>query len=131
MSANPQRRARPMIVTFAVIILILGMTIRFVHVFSGAHVDKQGAYLFLAVLVGIPYLIIWFIFLGKNWARWVFLIVFGMALCSLSVRVQQLPSVSAEEMVTYGAQVLFCAIAAVALLSGTAVDWFREKNNDT
>lgn len=131
MSANPQHRSRPLIVTFSVILLTIGMTVRFMHVFSGAHVDKPIVYLFLAVLVGVPYLIIWFIFLGKNWARWVFLIVFGMALCSLSFRVQQLLSLPAQEILAYSAQLLLCLIAAGALLSSTSVEWFRGKKNDT
>ena len=120
-----------MIVTFAVILLTLGMTVRFIRVFSGAHVDKPAVYLVLAVIVGVPYLIIWFIFLGKNWARWVFLVVFGMALCSLSVRVQQLLSLPVQEILVYSAQVLLCLIAAGALLSSTSVEWFRGKKNDT
>src|SRR6266699_3429233 len=101
MSANPQRPARPMIVTFAVILLTLGMTIRFIHVFSDAHVVTPVVYLVLALMIGVPYLVIWFIFLGKNWARWVFLVVFGMALCSLSVSVQRLLALPAQEIAVY------------------------------
>ena len=131
MSANSQRSSRPTIVTFAVILLTLGMTIRFLHVFSGAHVGHLAALLFLAPVVAIPYLFIWFIFLGKNWARWVFLVMFGLAMCSLSVRVQRLLSLPAGDIAAYCAQVFLCAVAAISLLSSTAVDWFRGKKNDT
>ena len=131
MSVTPQRGPRPMIVIFAVILLTLGMTVRFIPVFAGARVEKPTVYLIMAVVVGIPYFIIWLIFLGKNWARWVFLVVFGMALCSLATRFQELLSLPAKEVAAYIAQVLLFLVAAGALLSSTAVEWFRGKKNDT
>jgi hypothetical protein len=118
-----------MTVTFAVILLLLGMTIRFITVFSGAHVRQPGAYAVLAVLVGIPYLIIWFIFQGKNLARWVFLVVFGLALCSLSVNLQKLFSLPVEQAIGYTVQVMLCLTAAAALLSSASANWFRGKND--
>src|SRR5689334_15259791 len=127
MSANLQRSSRPMIVTFAVILISIGMTTRIFHVFSSAHVEKPAFYLALMTVVSIPYLIIWFIFLGKNWARWVFLVVFGFGLLSSLARVHQWGSLPVREIVVYCVQALLCAVAAVALLSTTAVDWFRGK----
>jgi hypothetical protein len=120
-----------MLVTFAVILLTLGMTIRFTYVFSSAHVEKPVTYVVLAVVIGVPYLVIWFIFLGKNWARWAFLVVFGMALCSLSASIQRLLAQTAWGIVVYSAQVLLGLIAAVALLSDSSANWFRQMKNDT
>lgn len=112
-------------VTFAVILLVLGLTVRFIHVLSGAHIEKPLVYVVLGVVAAVPYLIIWFIFLGKNWARWLFLVVFGLALCSLSVRFQELLSLPAEEIGAYCAQLFLYTTAACALLSTTSGEWFR------
>ena len=130
MDSTAHRRSRPRTVTLAVILLALGMTIRFVHIFAGAHVDQPAACIVLALIVSLPYLVIWFISRGKNWARWIFLVVFGLALCSLTASVQRLLAQPVLDIAVYSVQVLLCFIAAAALLSHSSAEWFRELKND-
>ena len=74
MNATTHRRSRPVAVTVAVILLAVSVTIGFTRVLVGAHVDKPAVYIVLALVVAVPYLIVWFIFCGKNWARWVLIL---------------------------------------------------------
>jgi hypothetical protein len=134
MNATTQGRSRPMVVTFAVILLFLGMTIRFVSIFSAAHVRIRSlaAYIVLAAVISLPYVVIWLIFLGKNWARWIFLVVLGMAVFSLPfVSVQRLMTLPADAIAVYAVQVLCLLTAAIALLSNSSVAFFCGGKNDT
>src|SRR5438128_1817850 len=106
MNSTTHQRSRPVAVIVAVILLAIGMTIRFMHVFgdTDAHVDKLAIYIFLALLVSVPYLVMWFIFRGKNWARLVFFVVFGLALCSIPISIQRLLTQPVLDIAVYCVQ---------------------------
>ena len=131
MNATTHRRSRPVAVTVAVIVLTVSVTIGFTRVLVGAHVDKPAVYIVLALVVAVPYLIIWFIFCGKNWARWVFLLVFGLAMCALAVSIQPLLTQPPLDIALYCVRVFLCLIAASNLLLRPSVEWFRGNKNDT
>jgi hypothetical protein len=134
MNSTTHRQPRPVLVTLAVILLVIGTTVRFGFTFVNLGGNLSGnplVYCIFAIIVSIPYLIIFFIFRGMNWARWTFLIVFGLALLALPRSLANLSDHSALDIVVYGVQVLLALIAAVALLSRPSVEWFRRQKKET
>ena len=131
MDSATHTRSRPPAVTLAVILLTVGMTAGVLRGVIGVHFSKPVLWLLLAAVAVVPYLVIWFIFRGKNWARWVFLIMFVLAICSLSVSPQRLLAQSAFDIILYCGRLLLGLIAAGALFSPSSTEWFRGNKNES
>jgi len=132
MDSATHRGSRPKAVSVAVYLLALGTTIGFAWAFADANFGeiRPITYLLLSPIIAIPYVVIWFIFRGKNWARWLFLVVFGLALCSLAASFQQLLTLPILDIVVYSARMLAGFIAAVILVEPSSSKWFRASKND-
>ena len=132
MDSALHQSSRPKAVLVALHLLALGTTIGFASAIAGAHSSeiRPIAYLLLSPIIAIPYVVIWFVFRGKNWARWLFLIGFGLALCSLAASFQELLTLPTLDIVVYSARMLAGFIAAVILVEPSSVKWFRAPKND-
>jgi len=129
MSITTNQNTRPVTVRVAVISLLTSMAIVIVTLAVRAHWSNPLAYVSFTLIVGVPLLFLWFIYQGKNWARWVFLVVFALGLLS------SLASFHLPKTHTTITLVLFCIhsvlqlVAAIALLLRPSNDWFRGHTN--
>jgi hypothetical protein len=122
---NPTNQSsRPAAVIVAVVMLSLSALIATIKIAVGAHLDKPLTYVVLAVILGIPALMIWLIYRGKNWARWVFIVMFALGLLFLPSSIQTLQTHSSFDLAIYCVQLLLQLVAAVALCLRPARLWF-------
>jgi hypothetical protein len=129
MTITTNQNPRPVTVRVAVIFLLISMAIVIITIAGRTHWSDPRAYVGFMLIVGVPLLFVWLIYQGKNWARWVFLVMFALGLL-FSLRSFHLPK--AHTTVTL---VLFCIhsvlqlVAAIALLLRPSNDWFRGHTN--
>src|SRR3954471_7460068 len=98
--------SRPPAVTVAVVLLSVSLAIAIIKMAVGARLDNPLTYVLLLIILGVSALMIRFISRGKNWARWVFIVLFALGL-SLSPRsIQRLQNHSGFDVVFYCAQAL-------------------------
>src|SRR5512132_2185665 len=71
MNTSAPERSRPITVQIAVAILAVSVGIGMVKLTLGAHLDNPLTYLLLAAVLGVSTTMVWLIFRGRNWARWV------------------------------------------------------------
>jgi hypothetical protein len=127
---NPTHQSlRPVTVTIAVVLLSVSAPIGVIKVAVGAHLDNPLTYVVLAVILGVSALMIWLIFRGKNWARWVFIVLFALGLLLLPRSIQRLQTHSNFDVVVYCVQLLLQLVAAVALCLRPARQWFGGGTN--
>lgn len=117
--------SRPLAVTFAVGLLSLSTAIAIIDMaVTAPWNDPLPTCLMFAFIGGVAALFIWFIFQGKNWARWVFLVVFALGLLLSPLSVQRLQGHPAADVVIYWVQLILQLIAATALVLRPARQWF-------
>jgi hypothetical protein len=124
MDKSIPQRSRPGAVTVAVVLLCISVVAGLIKAFGRAKLDNPFTYVLLAVIVGVQALIIWLIFRGKNWARWVFIVVFALGLLVSPWSIQRLLTHSRLDLVLYCIQLTLQLGAAVALCLGPARQWF-------
>jgi hypothetical protein len=71
-------------VTLAVLLAVVGVTIGFVRLLFHAPLGAPGLYLIPAAIFTLQYSVIYFIFLRKEWARWIFLTMTVLAFCGMA-----------------------------------------------
>jgi len=95
----------------------------------GAQLNNPLTYLVIAVILGVSALMIWLIFRGKNWARWVFIFLFALGLLLSPRSIQRLQTQSSFDVLVYCVQLLLQLVAVVALCLRPARQWFRGGTN--
>jgi hypothetical protein len=102
MDIQTNRASRPSQVTVAITLLTISSVLGSIKMGIGAHLDNPLTYVVLAVVLALMFLLIWLIYRGKNWARWMFMVVFVLGLLVSPRSLQRLIAHS-----TFGA-VFFC-----------------------
>lgn len=134
MSTTTQRGSRPLAVNIALVILLINFGTSLVPRLAYAEWNdlfvriKYGSEIIMLLLT------LWFIFRGKNWARWLLLAV-GIAEFCLSVPrvIQHFQNHSASRILTYCLRSLVDVVALVALFHPSTNEWFlrdRRKRRD-
>ena len=118
---------RPVQVKIAAILLILCTGFGIIYLASRAHLDKPFTYIVLAVLASIPLLITWQIFVGKNWARWLFLVLVILTLFRIPAIIEQLQAHSSFQNWFYCFQTLMQVVCMVLLYLPPSNEWFKKR----
>src|SRR3954465_14045866 len=129
MQNQPHKGSRPITVTFAVVLLSMSTVLAIIRMAVGAHLDNPLTYAVLGVVLGVSALMIWLIFRGRNWARWVFIILFALGLLLSPRSIQKLQTHSSFDVFFYCVQLLLQLAAAVALCLRPSREWFGGNNN--
>jgi RsiW-degrading membrane proteinase PrsW (M82 family) len=129
MDNSTRQSSRPVAVTIAVVLLSVTAATGIIKMAVGAHLDNPLTYVVLAVILGVLSLMIWLIFRGKNWARWVFIVLFALGLVLSPRSIQRLQAHSTFDVVFYCIQMLLQLGAAVALCLRPARQWFGGGTN--
>ena len=127
MNITTHRGARPLAVKIAVGLLAASCGIDLVLKtiwYHSHHSDDSDFYVSLAVVFTILSLLLYFLFRGRNWARWVvlFMFIIGIIL-SLVLHVQRHSGL-------YFIYLLMNTVAIVALFRSPSSQWFRGEAND-
>jgi hypothetical protein len=131
MDTPTRQNLRPAAVTVAVVLLSVSAALGIINVAVRTRLANPLNYVGIAVILGISALMIWLIFRGKNWARWVFLVVFALGLLLSPSSIQRLQTHSSVDVVVYCAQLLLQLAAAIALCLRPARLWFGGGTNAT
>ena len=119
--------SRPSQVTTAVIMLALSFIGDIAKLAAFADMKQLKSYVFIGGGAALRFALLWFVFRGMNWARWLFVALFLLGL----IRIQELSKVFLGEWtfdtVFFVLQLLVRVCAVVLLLSQPASEWFREK----
>ena len=131
METNLHKSSRPLAVNLALILLLINLGTALAQQAIGADwrgadwsnplvYVKWGSELFMIAAL------LWFIFRGKNWARWL-LVVFACAgLCfSVPQLIQDFGAHSLSWVVDYFQRNLISAVALIALFLPSSSQWFR------
>jgi len=78
-----------------------------------------------AVLVALSLLLMWFIYQGKNWARWLLVGLVGFRLLMLLGRVHRMDGVSGYDAASVGLRLVLQVGAMFLVFSRPATHWFR------
>ncbi len=117
--------SRPPAVTFAAILLAVSLAIGFaIVVAAGVNWANPSSYVVLAVMAGVPALLIWLIFRGKNWARWLFLAQFALSLLLSPRCFGRLETYSGLYAISFCLLLVLELTAAVALCLPRTGQWF-------
>jgi hypothetical protein len=122
------RGARPVAVKFAFILLALntslGFTMSLIYIPRGNLFLEVSSIGFLIIYV-IP---LWFLFLGKNWARWLVVILTFCGIChSFFFWVWHHQTFSVFETVWFWLVNLSDIITVIALFHPSSNRWFQAK----
>jgi hypothetical protein len=126
MNTNTHRGPRPLVVNLALIILLVSFGVSLAS--RLARAEWNG--LFLCVKYGSELIMLllplWFIFRGKNWARWLLVALAFSGFCfRLPQLIQQFDGHSVGWVVAYRWHSLIEAVALVALFLPSSNRWFR------
>ncbi len=126
MKDTVHRSSRPIAVTLAVALLaVSGVSSVAGIVAPGVNLGNPLSYVVLGIMVGVPTLLIWLIFKGKNWARWVFLVLYAAGLLFSPLSFQRWRAYSHWAATFYCLEMLLLLASAVALCLRPARRWFR------
>ncbi len=130
MERTLHQNSRPPAVTFAVILLAVSLAIGWaIIVAAGVNWANPMSYVVLAVMVGVPALLIWFIFQGKNWARWFFLAQLALSLLLSPCCFRRLETYSDLYVISFCLLLVLELAAAVALCLPRTRQWFGGGKN--
>ena len=124
MTITTNQNSRPVTVKIAVIFLLISIGIAIVQIAPRAHWSNPLAYVAFTLIIGLPLLFVWFIFQRKNWARWVFLIMFGLSTL-LSFRSFHLLNGHPILTLLFFTHTTLQLVAAIALLLQPSNNWYR------
>lgn len=126
MKQTDHRSPRPAAVAFAVLLLVVSVAIGFVILVApGVNMANPSSVVVLGCIVAIPALLIWLISQGKNWARWVFLVQFGLSLLLVPRCLSRLETYSGLYVVSFCLMLALTLTAAGALCLPGSRRWFR------
>ena len=123
MAIIANQNSRPITVKVASTCLLASVGLVVVKIVLGAHWENPLTYVAIPVVLSVPLLFVWFIFRGKNWARWIFLVLFALGLL-LSIRDIQQPH-STVTLAFFFAQSVVQLVAAIALILPASNKWFK------
>lgn len=129
MTITAKQDSRPATVKVAVIILLFSIGIGTMGIPFVGHFKNSLSYIFIAVVVCVQLLFVWFISLGKNWARWIFIISLALGLVMSFSTFRQLQAHSTLYLTFFYTQTVLHSVAAIALLLRPSNDWFRGCTN--
>jgi len=129
MTITPKQGSRPTTVTVAVIILLISIVVGTIAIPFVGHFKNGLSYIFVAVFVSVQLLFVWFISLGKNWARWIFIVSLALGLLMSFWTFRQLQAHSTAYLTFFYTQTVLHSVAAIALLLRPSNDWFRGYTN--
>jgi heme/copper-type cytochrome/quinol oxidase subunit 2 len=120
------RKSRPNAVKFAIIFMLIG----FSWAIGRDMVDVQGnnlsAYIGIGIRLIIVLILFWFIFLGRNWARWLWAVLALAGLClEISWIVQHNRTLSTTWIIEFSIHSLIYLFAFIALFKPSSNAWFR------
>src|SRR5882757_8923472 len=119
MTATMQQNSRPMTVNIALGIFLISFGASVIPQLLRAHWNDLFIYIKFGSELIILFLPLWFIFRGKNWARWL-LVVFALAGFCLSMRRLSQHEHSASWLVQYCLRNLVVVAALIALFLPSA-----------
>ena len=131
MSDNPQQASCPLIVKFALLILLINVASAFaqqVVITDWNSVVWSNPLLYVkwgsnVLLLAVP---LWFMFRGKNWARWMFLVVALPGLwIALPTTIEAFKTQSFSWAIYYVQHYLLDIVALIALFLPISNRWFR------
>ncbi|HTJ78840.1 MAG TPA: hypothetical protein VL357_07560 [Rariglobus sp.] len=117
---------RPRLVTIAVLLMLVSVTAALFKL--GLSVKRPPV---IGILIGlsIPVANAWFIYFGKNWARWVFIILFGGGLLMSPWMIPRSMTSPEFSLTLYWLQAVIQLGAAILLLLPESNTWFRKGRN--
>ena len=126
MNTTTKRGPRPLAVNLAVIILLVSFGVSLAPLLTSAEWREPFVYVKYGSEIVMLLLPLWFIFRGKNWARWL-LVAFAFAgFCGrLPQLIGQLHEHSVWWIVSYRLYSLIEWVALVALFLPSSSRWFR------
>ncbi len=124
------QRSRPPAVTLAVILLTVSLAIGFtIIVAAGVNWANPSSYVVLGVMIGVPALLIWLIFQGKNWARWFFLAQFALSLLLSPRCFRRFEAYSGLYVISFCLLLVLELAAAIAFCLPRTRRWFAGGTN--
>lgn len=130
MSSTTPRSPRPSAVNFAIIILLVSTGWSLARHAVRADWGNPFVYIQFGCELVMLYIPLWFIFRGKNWARWIMVAWAVGGICvSLSSLMQNLHAGSASWIVTHYWRSLAEVVALFALFLHSSNQWFRGHTN--
>jgi hypothetical protein len=127
MNTPPVLNPRPEQVKYAAILLATSTGLAIVNLAFRAHSDNPLTYVVLAAIASVPLLFAWLIFRGKNWARWVFVVLTVLNLLFIPSSIRRLHASSAFQVWFYCFQTLLQVIIAVLLCLPSSNEWFKKR----
>lgn len=125
MNGTLQPSSRPLGVKIALVILLIVIGSSFAPRLAHAKWSNHFLCMEYAFEVGIASFMTWFIFRGKNWARWFLVLVCVAGLCSSVPNVvKHIRQPSLWWILTYGAGNLVDVAILVALFHPSSSEWF-------
>ena len=126
MNTSAQRGQRPLAVNLALIILLVSFGVSLTSRLARDEWNDLLVFVKYGSELIMGWLPLWFVFRGKNWARWL-LVAFAFAgFCSrLSLLIWLFHEHSVWSVVTYRWHSLIEAVALVALFVPSSSRWFR------
>jgi hypothetical protein len=126
MNTTATKGSRPLAVQIALLLLLVLTSTSLVR--SALRADWNSPFIYIKyaidlIMLGVP---LWFVFRGKNWARWL-LVAYGIGgFCVSLARVIQHLNADASSWLSAWTLLNVIAVAAlVALFLPSASQWFR------
>jgi hypothetical protein len=129
MPDNDTQKTNPSIpqeVKIAAILLAVSFTVGIAKVgASAAHAGRTPNYLGLAIFLAVLLLLAWLIYRGKNWARWLFIVLIGAGALSLPNQYNRFAAASTLTLLFYILQWILQVTAATLLLLPASRSYFK------
>jgi len=126
MNPTAPRNARPLAVNMALVFFLLTIGTSLVR--SAARADWNSWLVYVKyggefVILAVP---LWFIFRGRNWARWLLVSYAVGGFCvSVPQLIQHFDGHSNRWLVSYGLRNLIGVVALIILFLRSSNQWFR------
>lgn len=130
MEVTTRRESRPLAVKISLAILLCGAAVAIIPPALYGNWNSPLVYVKFGSEFVMLLLPLWFIFRGRNWARWLLVaFAFGGLCVSLPQLMRHLEAHSGSWMVTYVWRNLIVVAALVALFLPKSNRWFRRDEN--
>lgn len=130
MDLSPHRSSRPLAVNLAVVLLLVNVGASVALDALRAEWNTPFVYVKFTCMLLMLALPLWFIWRGKNWARWLLVaFAFGGLCLSFPGLMQHLRARSCSWLGSYCWRNLIDVIALVGLFHPSSTRWFREATN--
>jgi hypothetical protein len=115
---------RPIQVTIGVILWAVGAILNFIELASQMNWHDWVMYPTFVIMVALSLLLLWFNYQGRNWARWLLLLIVSFRFLLLTGAIQRMAEPSALEVTSLVARILAQVGATVLFFSRPASIWF-------